>query len=202
MERRNEPNMKNKLIIIAGLPASGKTTFALTLSNILGIPFFNLDSIKNAVGKVIEINNWEDSVRLGKSSFFVLMYILENMMKVNKPLIIENSFIKDHEEVIKYLLEKFEYETLTFIFECNLKIIHKRFIEREYSSERDMGNKVFGLWDDFQIFEHDMRPFGNFNLGDKIINIVTNDFTNINFDKYIEIAKDFISSNPNGAYTS
>jgi predicted kinase len=198
MERENKPTMKNKLIIIAGLPASGKTTFALKLSNILNIPFFNLDSIKSAIGKIIEINNRENSIRLGKSSFFVLMYILESLMKVNKPLIIENSFIQDHEEIIKNLLEKYAYETLTFIFKGNLKIIHNRFTEREYSPERDVGNKVFGLWDDFQIFERDMKPFGDFNIGDKIENIVTSDFSNIKFDKYINIAKDFmfIDNNP------
>ncbi|MDR2836220.1 MAG: AAA family ATPase [Bacteroidales bacterium] len=106
--------MKNKLIIITGYPASGKSTFAMKLSENLDVPFFNLDSIKTAIGKEIEINNWENSICFGKISFFVLMYILENLMKVNKPLIIENSFIKDHETVIKYLLEKYEYEALTY----------------------------------------------------------------------------------------
>jgi predicted kinase len=192
MERRNKANMNNKIIIIAGYPASGKTTFALKLSEILCIPFFNLDSIKTAIGKAIDVDNWEDSKRLGKSSFFVLIYILENLMKVKEPLIIENSFIKDHEITIKNLLEKYKYESLTYIFKCNLEKLHKRFLEREYSMERDNGNKVFGLWDDFQIFEHDIKPFDDFIIGDKIENIVTSDFTNINFSKYINIAKDFI----------
>jgi predicted kinase len=199
MERENETNMKNKLIIITGYPASGKTTFALKLSKILDIPFFNLDSIKTAIGKVIEINSWENSICLGKSSFFVLMYILENLMKVNKSLIIENSFIESHEIAIKCLLEKYEYETLTYFFKCDLKILHKRFIEREYSLERDNGNKVFGLWDDFQIFERDIKPIDGFNMGDKIEYIVTSNFSNINFDKYINIAKDFFSKKTHGA---
>jgi deoxyadenosine/deoxycytidine kinase len=185
--------MENKIIIIAGHPASGKTTFALKLSEILYIPFFNLDSIKTAIGKEIIINNWEDSKRLGKSSFWVSMYIVENMMKVNNPLIIENSFIKDHEIIIKYLLEKYEYKTLTYILKCDLDILHKRFIERERSPERDASNKIFGLWDDFKVFEHDMKFFDDFNIGDKIVNIITNDFSNIDFNKYINIAKEFFN---------
>jgi predicted kinase len=184
--------MKNKLIIIAGYPASGKTTFAVELSKILTLPNFNLDSIKNAIGKIIEVNNWEDSKRLGNSSFFVLMHILENFMKVNKPLIIENSFIKEHEPIINNLLEKYKYETLTYIFKCNLNILHKRFIEREYSLERDKNNKVYGLWDDFKIFEHDMKPFDDFNIGDNVVNINTSDFKKLKFNELINIAKDFI----------
>jgi len=187
--------MGNKLIIIAGHPASGKTGLALKLSNNLNIPFFNLDSIKSAIGKSIEVDSWETSKCIGHSSFFVLMYILENFMKVNKQLIIESSFIKDQEEVIKKLLEKYNYETLTFILKCDFKILHKRFTEREYSHERDKSNRVFGLWDDFKIFEREMGFFDGFNTGDKIINIVTSDFTNVNFDKYIIIAKDFICKN-------
>jgi len=188
--------MKNKLIIIAGHPASGKTGLALKLSNNLCIPYFNLDSIKSAIGKSIEVDSWEKSKCIGHSSFFVLMYILENLMKVNKPLIIENSFIKEQEAIIKNLLEKYNYETLTFILKCDLKILHKRFIEREYSVERDKSNRVFGLWDDFKIFEREITFFDNFNTGDEIINIVTSDFTNIDFNKYIIIAKDFICENP------
>ena len=198
MERKNKTTMKNKLIIISGYPASGKTTFAIRLSKILHLPFFNLDSIKNAIGKVIKANNWEDSKNLGNSSFFVLMYILENLMKFNKRLIIENSFIKEHEMPIKSLLEKYEYESLTYKFECNSKILHRRFIEREYSSERDISNKVYGVWDDFKIFERDIKLFNDFYTGGEVVNIVTSNFEKINFDKYINIAKIFINKKPNG----
>jgi len=191
MERGNNENM-NKLIIVTGYPASGKTTFASKLSNILHIPFFNLDSIKTSIGKVIDVNNWEDSIRLGKSSFFVLMYIIENLMKVSKPIIIENSFIQEHEIEIKYLSEKYEYETLTYFLKCDLQILHKRFIEREYSLERNKSNKIFGLWDDYSIFARDIKLFGNFNIGNKIIDIDTSDIININYDNYIDIAKEFI----------
>jgi tRNA A37 N6-isopentenylltransferase MiaA len=61
--------MKNKLIIIADHPASGKTELALKLSNNLHIPFFNLDSIKSAIGKSIEVDSWETSKCIGHSSF-------------------------------------------------------------------------------------------------------------------------------------
>jgi predicted kinase len=197
MERENIKNMNKKLIIISGYPAAGKTTFSFELSKKLNIPFFNLDFIKSEIGKIIKIKSWEDSVRVGKSAFLVLMYILENLMKTNNPVIIENSFIKDHEEVLKYLLEKYEYKLLTYKFICNLKVLHKRFIEREYSSERDIGNKIFGFWDHYQKFECEIKAFIDFNVGDNIIEIDTSDFKKINFDNYIEIAKNFMI-NKNG----
>ena len=192
--------MERNLIIIAGYPVSGKTIFVLKLSENINLPYFNLDSIKTEIGKVIKANSWEDSVRLGNSSFFVLMYILENFMKYNKPLIIENSFIKDHEIVIENLIKKYEYKTLTYILKCDLKILHNRFIKREHSQERGSNNKVFGLWDNFQTFACDMIPFGDFTIGDNIVNINTNDFKNINYKEYVHLANDFIlrSIKPNG----
>jgi predicted kinase len=184
--------MKNKIIIIAGYPASGKTTFAKQLSEELNIPYFNLDSIKSAIGEIIKINSWEESKSIGNASFLVLMYILESFMKVNKTLIIENSFIKNHEVTIEQLIKNYEYEVMTYILKCDLKLLHKRFIERENALERDNSNKIFGIWNDFQIFERDMKPFDEFNIGNKIININTNDLKVINNNEYKNIAKEYL----------
>ena len=56
--------MNNKIIIVAGILAGGKTTFSQRLSKELGIPCLNKDLIKIELNKNIEINNREDSIKL------------------------------------------------------------------------------------------------------------------------------------------
>ena len=42
--------MKNKIILITGWNATGKSTFANRLAERLGIPFFNQDVINETIG--------------------------------------------------------------------------------------------------------------------------------------------------------
>jgi dephospho-CoA kinase len=184
--------MCKKLIIITGYVAGGKTTFSLKLSKELNIPCFNKDLIKIELGKKIDVNNREDSKLLSETSFNIMMYILENFMKVGQPLIIESNFGYTNGANIKELLGKYNYQSLTYLFTGDLKIIHKRFVERDKSPERDKVNRINGLLDEYSVFESSIKPLGEFNIGDKIIKIDTTDFSKINFDKYIKESYDFI----------
>jgi adenylate kinase family enzyme len=187
--------MDKKLIIITGYVAAGKTTFSLQLSEKLNLPCFNKDLMKIELGKNIEINNREDSKRLSVTTFNIMMHILESFMKVEQPLIIESNFGYTNGEHIKQLLEKYNYQALTYLFMGDLKILHKRFVERDESPERDKINRINGLLDEYCVFESAIKPLGEFNIGNKIIKIDTTDFSKIKFDTYFEEAYNFIYKN-------
>ena len=70
-------------------------------------------------------------------------------MKVGKTLIAESNFIKESVPIIKNLLNKYDYKSITIRFEGDLHTLHSRFLEREYSSERHMGLVSNGVFDNF-----------------------------------------------------
>jgi len=185
--------MCKKIIIVAGYLAGGKTIFSQKLSEKIKIPCFNKDLMKIELGKNIEVNNREDSKRLSIATYNIMMHIMENFMKAGKPLIIESNFDNYSSKIIKQYLEKYGYKPLTYLLLGDLKILHKRFIERENSSERDNVNKIFGLLNDFLVFEKSVEPLKDFNVGGEIIRIDTSYFNKVNFDKYIEDAYNFIN---------
>jgi deoxyadenosine/deoxycytidine kinase len=184
--------MDNKLIIVAGILAGGKTTFSQTLSMKLRIPCFNKDLIKVELGKNIEINNRDDSKRLSVTTFNVMMHIVENFMKARRALIIEGNFGYTNGEHIKQLLEKYNYKSLTCLFYGDIKILHNRFMDRDNSPERDKANRINGLLDEYSEFELAIKPFVEFNIGGKIIKIDTSDFAKVNFNEYIKEGYEFI----------
>ena len=184
--------MAKKLIILTGYCATGKTTFSLKISKEFNIPCFNKDSIKAVLGRNLEINSRDDSSRLSITAFNMILHILEIFMNLNKTLIIESNFKKQEGEIIDQLLKKHNYQSLTFLLVGDLKIIHKRFIERDYSPERDKANRSNGLFDEYGKFEKAIKPLGDFTIGDKIIKIDTSNFSKINFIDYMKEVEIFI----------
>ena len=163
--------MNKKLILVAGYVASGKTTFSLNLSRELEIPCFNKDLIKVELAKNFDINNRGDSKRLSTATFDLIIHILINFMKVGKPLVLESNFYPTQSKIICQLLEDYAYEALTYLLIGDLKIMHKRFVARENSQEREQANKAFGLFDDFSAFEKAIKPLGDFKAGPRLISV-------------------------------
>ena len=107
-------------------------------------------------------------------------------MKVGMPIIAESNFIKESVPIIKNLLDKYNYNSITIRFEGDLHILHKRFLEREYSSERHMGLVSNGVFDDFKSFEKTAVKAKEFKINDNEILVDTTNFSKVDFDKIIK----------------
>ena len=181
--------MKNKnLIIITGQLAAGKTSYGKKISEELKIPFFSKDLIKEVLFDSFSDSNldYEAKRKIGASSYAVFYYIIEEQMKVGMPIIAESNFVKESIPIIKKLLDKYNYNSITIRFEGDLQILHKRFLEREYSSERHMGLVSNGVFDDFENFEKTSVKAKEFKINDDEILVDTTDFSKVDFNKIIK----------------
>ena len=196
--------MNKNIIIINGHPAAGKTTFAMRLSKELKIPYLAKNTLKNALSASIAINNQQDSSRLSAVTFDAIVYAAERFMEVGKPLIIEGSFaahefIKDdgtrkanEAAVIKGLIDKYAYQSITYIFTGDTQTLHERFLEREKMNERG-ANAVIGEMT-YEHFDKICQHQEEFDIGGKIIEIDTTDFKKVDFASHIEMVRMFIAN--------
>lgn len=68
-------------ILIAGLPACGKSTLAASLADALALPLFSKDEIKERLFDAVGFRSREEKVRLGVASEEILYDVAEQMMK-------------------------------------------------------------------------------------------------------------------------
>ena len=181
--------MNNKnIIIITGELAAGKTSYGKKISEVLKMPFFSKDEIKQMLFDSFNTINldYESKRKIGASSYSVFYYIIEEQMKVGLPIIVESNFVKESIPIIKNLLNKYNYKNITIRFEGDLQVLHKRFLEREYSNERHLGLVSNGVFDDFENFEKTAIKSKEFKIDDNEILVDTTDFLKVNFDEIIE----------------
>ena len=190
--------MSKKIIIIEGYLASGKSTFALQLSKSINVPYLIKDTFKMALCKNVAITNRDEKSMFSAVTFDAMMYVVERMFETGSPIIIEGNFVPagikkvDEAGVIKQLIDKYGYTSLTFKFTGDTQILYKRFIEREKTIERGQVNKI-GADVPYEIFDKWCHNLDNFNVGGKTVRVDTTDFNKVEFINNIEFARQFVS---------
>lgn len=84
--------MHPTLIIINGLPASGKTTLSEKLSLTLGVPCFSKDGFKEVLADSLGFDSHADSQEYGKVSFELLVYVAKQSLIAKQSVMIEGNF--------------------------------------------------------------------------------------------------------------
>ena len=73
-------------ILVAGMPASGKSTIAVRISESLGIPMLSKDSIKEVLFDDLGFHSRAEKVQLGTAAMHILYYAAAQLMKVENRL--------------------------------------------------------------------------------------------------------------------
>lgn len=88
----NKELIMSKLIIVCGLPGSGKTVLADELSRVTGIVCLRKDSIKEKLFESLGMTTLEESKRIGKPSVDVMLHLAEQQIANGIDMIIEAPF--------------------------------------------------------------------------------------------------------------
>lgn len=186
--------MEKILIVIAGMPATGKTTYGNQISRELGIPIFSKDKFKEVIYDSLHQDKleYEQKRKIGVTSYSVLYAVCEEMMKIGMAFIIESNFTSNSSIQIQELIEKYHYKCIVIKFDADMRILHERFLEREKRIERHPGLVAEGVFDDFEKFKEVSSKAKGFKMNEEEILVDTSDFSKVKFEEIIEIIKEKI----------
>jgi len=126
----------NKLLLIMGDLATGKSTFANILSKRYDTVLFCKDPIKETLGNTFGFSNRAENLKLSYATADMLYLIFSEFAKVNQDLILESNFrIAELEKLHQIAMEN-NYQVFTIVLRGDVEILHKRYLNRMYNENR------------------------------------------------------------------
>jgi predicted kinase len=133
----------SKLIVICGLPGSGKTTLAAALSSKLNIVCIHKDSIKESLYDDLGFKTLEESKKLGLPSVNLLLEIAEEQISRGVDVIIESPFaIADDYPRLQELIAKYTVDCYTIVCTISGSERKLRFVTRPRHSAHHDAERV------------------------------------------------------------
>ena len=120
----------NKLIIITGDLASGKSSLAKSLSYALNIPCFIKDEIKERYVDMYGFSNREENRKLSIKAVEYMIEAYEKFALNHSDIILEANFRSEELNRLKELSEKYGYEVTLFVLRSDIEVLYQRFLER------------------------------------------------------------------------
>lgn len=165
----------NKLLLIMGDLATGKSTFANILSERYHVNLFFKDSIKEVLGDTIGFSNREENKKLSNAAMELMYFIFAEFGKLGKDLILESNFHTAELEKLHKMASENHYEVLTLVLRGDVEILHKRYLNRMQNENRHPVHLSTTI-DIFEDFKECTEYLRSEKIPGTIININADDF--------------------------
>ena len=129
-------------ILVAGVPASGKSTMAAELSRRLNLPLLSKDVIKETLYDTVGFDSRAQKVRLGEAAFRIMIKAADECIAHGQSVILENNFETATNGELRDWLSRRRCPALTVMMTGDWATLHRRFAARNESPQRHRGHVV------------------------------------------------------------
>ena len=130
------------LILIAGLPASGKSSFAEFASKQLSFPVIVKDEIKEYLFDSVGFTSSQGKTDLDIAASNIMMYTAGKILSAGKSVILDNNFEDRNMAGLKKLVAEHPCNVVTVKFTGDPEVFYRRFLERDNDPNRHPGHKL------------------------------------------------------------
>lgn len=175
------------IIIINGLPGTGKTTLSEAVSEQLGLPLLSKDAIKELLFDSLGAKDRAWSKKLGQATFPILFAQVDELVKAGVSHIIESPLNPQFEDARFQRYEKeFGVRVIQVLLTCDGEVLFERFKKRAKSARHEGHNDT-----DPEVLE-EMRPalmkgrLEPLNTNGPLIEIDTTDFATVDTEAIVD----------------
>ena len=132
--------MNPKLIIIAGMPATGKSTVARKIAAAFAFPILEKDDIKEEMFDTIGYADLAEKRRLDVAANAILLRCAESVLKNGTSLIVVNNFDSNMSGRVQEMIERCGCDTVTVFLNGDPDVLHARYVARDKANSRHLGH--------------------------------------------------------------
>ena len=130
------------LIVIAGLPATGKTTLAGKIAKAFDLPILEKDEIKEEMFDTFGYDNLEIRRTMDLAANAILLRCTEKILRAGKSLLIVNNFDKDMSGRVQEILDRTGCKCALVFLSGDGDVLHRRYVERDRRNLRHRGHTL------------------------------------------------------------
>lgn len=129
-----------KIIVLTGMPASGKSTLAAKLSKAFAYPVLEKDALKEELFDTLGFENYAQKRKLDHAANAVLLKCAERLLKNDIPMILDNNFDTEAAKRLEDLLEQYQTGCVTVFLGGDADVFYQRYVERDNLHKRHLGH--------------------------------------------------------------
>lgn len=174
------------LVMVSGMPATGKTTLGRRLAADLGAPFFAKDELKETLFDTLGVGDRAWSRQLGAASMSLLRGIAEATVNAGRSAVIEANFTLAYDAPFyQELMARAGVRVAQVWLTASPDAIIERFERRAASPQRHPGHVELANMDEFRqaLARVDDAPLP---LAGPIRRVDTNDFATLDYPALLE----------------
>lgn len=185
--------LKKTLILVAGMPATGKTTMAEYLSKELNLPLVCKDHIKECMWERLRFDGsiQSESQKYGGLAYDMSFHFIETLMGAGISLIFESNFSADCPPKLLELICQYGYRVIAVLLDGDIEVVHRRFLQREQTEARHPGVRSGERFASLEAFVRRTGPCREFSYGDYLIRVDTTDFEAVPYEEILEEIRNY-----------
>lgn len=129
-----------KLIIIAGMPATGKSTLARSLSEAFSFPILEKDDIKEEMFDTIGYRDLPEKRALDVAANAILLRCTEAVLSKGQPLIVVNNFDSNMSGRVQDMIDRTGCQCVTVFLNGEADVLYNRYVARDAKKVRHLGH--------------------------------------------------------------
>lgn len=130
------------VIILAGMPATGKSTLAAKVQAKFGYPILEKDYIKEGLFDTVGFSCYAEKRALDVAANEVLLRWMGAMMKAGQSMIVDNNFDEPSGNKLNQLLKDNRCNVVTVFMNGDPQVLYERYVLRDRLGLRHLGHAM------------------------------------------------------------
>lgn len=128
------------VIVLTGMPATGKSTICKALAAHFGYPVVEKDGIKEALFDTLGFTCYAEKRALDHAANAVVIHLVEQILKTGGSVIVDNNFDDISGKRFTALLEQYGPKCACVFLHGDLDVLHQRYTLRDNAHARHLGH--------------------------------------------------------------